>query len=759
MPGPRPRSLLQVTHPVAFAEALSVLESDLDLRDLGTNSNRKVTWRCSACGHEWTASAAARARGGGCPECAKGKRARSRAQAPVGISLLDVNPKVSAEFVRNLTRPDMAPADLRASSQQRCEWRCAICKNRWEATVANRVAGRGCTSCANRRRSESARRPTPRTGTAAERATFPVSELVMNLTHASRGLEDLKPGSTDRCLWRCADCSYEWEATVVNRLLKGSGCPECAIRRGADNRACASEQMSLLALHPDIAAEFVSNESAPSRTPKTIRPGSNALCRWRCNRGHEWVTTVASRVAGTGCARCGARGQSRFELEVAELLRAATGEHVEVDVPLTAGSRTWRIDIAIPAVHLYIDLDPKFWHADSARDQRKADALDGHNYVRLRHESLPQLHGLTTFAISDGSLDANEWAMTLRPITENLGVSWKDLSTDDVALALAVAADLWRQTLQGRPKRSSVDVAPHLQQEFLRNETRPGVELAWLPPSARDRCWWRCQTCGLEWRTSVEVRAYLGSGCPACGQARAVYTRSIAPDGASLADLHPNVAAEFVSCVRPGRTPANLRPSSNIACIWQCPGCSHQYKSSPTARVRGRACPRCAKPKAGDTRSRRDAVGNSLTERFPALAAEFVMLEGRPHRDPEDIAPGSNLRAQWRCGECGHRWSASVATRALGGYGCPVCGRQRTALARSAPAPGRALADLHPHLAAQLVENLGHPGRNADRLKPGSHDRCRWMCDSGHEWETSVKNRTRGGTGCPACHRIRLQAR
>jgi predicted nucleic acid-binding Zn-ribbon protein len=756
MPGPRPRSLLHETHPAVFAEALSIWESDLELRELGTYSNRKMLWRCSTCGHEWTASAAARARGGGCPECARAKRARTRAQAPPGRSLLDVKPKVAAEFVQNLTRPDMGPADLRASSQQRCEWKCATCGDRWEATVANRVAGRGCTSCANRRRSESARRPTPRTGTAAERGPFPVSELAANLTHASRGLEDLRPGSTDRCLWRCSDCSHEWEATVVNRLLKGSGCPECAMRRTAEKRATAPEEMSLLALHPDIAAEFVSNESAPSRTPQTIRPGSNALCRWRCSRGHEWVTTVASRVAGAGCARCGARGQSRLELEVAELLRAATGEHIEVDVPLTASSRTWRIDIAIPAIDLYIDLDPEFWHSDSARDQRKADALRGHNYVRLRHASLPRLHGVTTFAVPEASLDANDWAMTLRLVTADLGVPWKDLSTDDVAQALSAAAHLWRQTLQGRPKRSALDVAPHLAEQFLRNESRPGLELAWLPPSARDKCWWRCQTCRLEWRTSIEVRAHLGSGCPACGQARAVRARSIAPAGGSISDLHPKVASEFVSSIRPDRTPSNLRPSSNIACFWQCPECSQQYKSSPAARVRGRACPRCAKPKAGDNRSRRDARGNSLAERFPALAVEFVELEGRPHRIPDDIAPGSNLRARWQCRECGHEWSAAIATRALGGHGCPACGRQRTAQARATPLPGTALVNLHPRLAAELVENLTHLGRTAEQLKPGSHDRCRWRCGLGHEWETTVKNRTRGGTGCPACHRIPL---
>ncbi|WP_418061338.1 zinc-ribbon domain-containing protein [Pimelobacter simplex] len=591
-----------------------------------------------------------------------------------------------------------------------------------------------------------------RSGTAAQKATFPATEFIVNLTHAARGLDDLKPGSTDRCLWRCTDCSREWEATIVNRVLKGSGCPQCAVRRSGEKRATAPENESLLILHPEIAAEFVANQSAPGRGPEQIRPGSNALCRWRCNRGHEWVTTAASRVGGAGCSRCGARGQSRLELEVAELLRAATGEHVEVDVPLRAGGRSWRLDIAIPRLDLYVDLDPKFWHADSARDQRKADALRHHDYVRVRHSSLPEITGVTTVTVQDGVLDSITWVTALRGVLVELGVAWGELNGDMVAVALAAAAELWRQTLQGRPKRSALDAAPHLAAEFIRNETRPGIELSWLPPSAKDRCWWLCQDCGNAWRTSVEVRAFLGSGCPICGQARASRTQSMAPPGGSLADLHPEIAAEFLGCDRTDRTPSDLRPASSINCMWRCPACHTEYSSSPARRVRGRACPDCSSTKAGDTRSRNAAVdGNNLADKFPTLAAEFVALWGHPVRTPADIPPASNHRAGWKCRACGNEWTATVAARALGGHGCPACGRRRTANARAAPVPGGSLSDLHPAIADQFVDNLTYSGRGADQLKPASHDRCRWRCEAGHEWATSVKNRTRGGTGCPAC--------
>ena len=49
----------------------------------------------------------------------------------------------------------------------------------------------------------------------------------------------------------------------------------------------------------------------------------------------------------------------------------------------------------MPRFDLYIDLDPKFWHADSARDQRKADALRDHHYLRVRHSSLLNRPGMS----------------------------------------------------------------------------------------------------------------------------------------------------------------------------------------------------------------------------------------------------------------------------------------------------------------------------------------------------------------------------
>lgn len=61
------------------------------------------------------------------------------------------------------------------------------------------------------------------------------------------------------------------------------------------------------------------------------------------------------------------------------------------------------------------------------------------------------------------------------------------------------------------------------------------------------------------------------------------------------------------------------------------------------------------------------------------------------------------------------------------------------------------MADLHPLIAAQFVENLKHPGFGPGKLKPGSGDLCAWKCDKGHVRNQTVRTRAVLGIGCDPC--------
>lgn len=650
----------------------------------------------------------------------------------------------------------MGPDDLRAKAKQQCRWACPVCDHVYEATVANRTAGRGCPSCANVSRSEGRRHRPEGAASAADLAVFSPEELVTNLTCPGRGLSEMRPNAVDRCVWQCASCGHEWEATVVNRVSKRSGCPVCSVGRVASARRRPPSGGSLRDRYPDIAAEFIECERLPGLGAGDFRPGSNALARWKCRRGHVWVTTIASRVAGAGCARCSGRGQSRLEFEVAELLRRTMAREVVLDQTVLAAGRRWRIDLYVPSLNLYMDLDPARWHQDNGRDQRKSDALVGLRYVRIRPRDLAPLRDVWVLTVPDRTMDPVGWAQALRPIILESGGEWRSLREQDVADALAAAAKRWRETLRGRPVRSAIDVRPALKGEWLANLTRPGVGLDWLPPSARDTCAWRCRTCGHSWDTSVASRAGQGSDCPKCAKQRTanrVRRASIAQDDRSLASAYPAISASFIRCIGdPSRSPETLMPSSNLRCEWMCPTCENSFVAAPGSRVRrpDGGCRVCGHAKVGRARSR-SRPGESLGDQHPDVAKELVEIVNRPGWDAGAISSMSNLRARWRCSGCHTEWTAQISSRAAGS-GCPVCSRQSGGRHRRRPTTGRSLKDLYPDIAARFHENLTHPGSAPEDLRPGSHDRCTWSCPACKcTYNRVVKNAVRQGIRCPEC--------
>lgn len=140
--------------------------------------------------------------------------------------------------------------------------------------------------------------------------------------------------------------------------------------------------------------------------------------------------------------------------------------------------------------------------------------------------------------------------------------------------------------------------------------------------------------------------------------------------------------------------------------------------------------------------------------------ARDLLAEWHPTRndlDPYAVGPGSERRAWWRCGDCGHEWDAVICERARrerpGHHGgCPACGHRRGGDVRAHAPRERSLAALHP----QLLEEW-HPTLNGDldpyAIKPGSDRRVWWHCKyCGGDWQAPpVSRRQTPRGGCPTC--------
>ena len=109
----------------------------------------------------------------------------------------------------------------------------------------------------------------------------------------------------------------------------------------------------------------------------------------------------------------------------------------------------------------------------------------------------------------------------------------------------------------------------------------------------------------------------------------------------------------------------------------------------------------------------------------------------------EDLHGGSNLKRTWGC-SLGHRWEATVVSRARAGTGCPYCSNSRLLVGFND------LATRFPDLAAEAH------GWDPAAVVAGT-DGLEWRCRTGHIWTATVTARL-AGSGCRVCANQELLA-
>lgn len=115
---------------------------------------------------------------------------------------------------------------------------------------------------------------------------------------AERGGEFLSSswlGARSLYRWRCGACSNEWSASYDN-VRRGTWCKTCSFRkRGARMRAPADSMISECHhLAKMKGGEFLSDSFSTK----------HEKYRWRCQHGHEWLSSYFDIKYGRWCPRC-----------------------------------------------------------------------------------------------------------------------------------------------------------------------------------------------------------------------------------------------------------------------------------------------------------------------------------------------------------------------------------------------------------------------------------------------------------------------
>lgn len=241
------------------------------------------------------------------------------------------------------------------------------------------------------------------------------------------------------------------------------------------------------------------------------------------------------------------------------------------------------------------------------------------------------------------------------------------------------------------------------------------------------KVWWLGQ-CGHEWNAIISSRALNGRGCPICAG------RVVLTGFNDLESLYPDIAKTWDYELNGNILPSHVSAHTNKSFYWKC-GKGHSYKAIVNNRVNGSGCSYCS--------GKAVLPGfNDLEYNFPEVAKEWDYDENKISASA--VIAHSHKKYHWICSQCGYKWITSPDSR-IRGYGCPKCkGKNITITGHND------LATKRPDLLSEwdYDKNVDIAPEN---IAVNSHKKVWWRCKLGHEWQSTVENRTKNNNGCPEC--------
>ena len=101
-------------------------------------------------------------------------------------------------------------------------------------------------------------------------------------------------------VWWIDRLGHEWQQEIYSRTALFRGCPFCA------GREVLAGFNDLASTHPALSAQW-DQEKNFDLTPQMVAAGNSRKVWWRCEKGHSWQATIASRTSGRGCPVCANR--------------------------------------------------------------------------------------------------------------------------------------------------------------------------------------------------------------------------------------------------------------------------------------------------------------------------------------------------------------------------------------------------------------------------------------------------------------------
>jgi len=184
----------------------------------------------------------------------------------------------------------LTPEDVKPTDFIHAWWKCNL-KHEWIAVVTDRVDGAGCPFCPSTSRKSSSIITLADAQPGAIKFWHPKK-------NGNRTPDQFAKQSAIKVWWKC-EKGHEWYATIGSMRLNPH-CPYCYPGMGT------SQNYNLAVKRPELARQWHPTKNG-ALLPTQVSPYSSKKVWWKCEKGHEWLSTVAARRPPLLCPECSSK--------------------------------------------------------------------------------------------------------------------------------------------------------------------------------------------------------------------------------------------------------------------------------------------------------------------------------------------------------------------------------------------------------------------------------------------------------------------
>ena len=524
------------------------------------------------------------------------------------------------------------------------------------------------------------------------------------------GLEPktLTLGSGKKAWWKC-EKGHEWQATIASRN-GGSGCPYCS------GRYAINGENDLATINPELAKEW-NYEKNGNLKPNEFAANSGKKVWWKCSKGHEWQSTIASRNNGCGCPICSNKQVLISYNDLAtinpklasEWNHEKNGELKPEDFMPNSNKKAWwkcekghewratinsrnngggcpictsERNTSFPEyafIYYLKKQDIEIFHSYKEKGYEldiyipsKNIAIEYDGYFWHKNKAKKDLEknsrcvkdGVKLYRIREGLPVLNDTSIdyVVDKNQKNLAEVIQKILSKIVNFSIDV--DLNRDTIAienlrvyTEKENSLLYINTILAKEW-NYEKNGTIKPENVTVNSHKKVWWKCEK-GHEWQATIASRNG-GSGCPYCSSRYAIKGES------DLITINPIIASEWNYDKNGDLKPEDFTANSDKIVWWKCAK-GHEWQARIANRNIGRGCPVCSNKKV--------LKGyNDFVTINPKLAGEWN-YEKNANLRPEDFTANSGEKVWWKCIK-GHEWQAEIRSRNKGS-GCPICYKEK----------------------------------------------------------------------------------